>query len=137
MRPLVVKLLFHFTCRLLLQLSTELVASLNVRPVFASNELLSVLASLCQTPDAVFALRRSGKRRGERPHLTGGPLERTKHSCTGSSHQLERLNPDSLVANHSGLFMPLTQPPRESHRAPEIATDQQAAFALRPQSLSA
>jgi hypothetical protein len=39
------------------------VASLNVRPVFASNELLSVLASLCQTPNAVFALRRLGKRR--------------------------------------------------------------------------
>jgi hypothetical protein len=60
MRPLVVKLLFRLKHRLLLQLSIELVASLNVRLVFASNELLSVLASLCQTPDAVFALRRLG-----------------------------------------------------------------------------
>ena len=55
MRPLVVKLLFHFTCRILLQLSIELVTSLNVRPVFASNEHLSVLASFCQTPNVVFA----------------------------------------------------------------------------------
>ena len=84
-----VKPLFHFTCRLLLQLSIELAASLNVRPVFASNELLSVLACLCQTPDAVFALRRFGKRRGERPHLTGGSPRETKQSCTGSSHQLD------------------------------------------------
>ena len=28
--------------------------SLNVKPAFASNELLSVLASLCQTPNAIF-----------------------------------------------------------------------------------
>ena len=48
MRPLVVKLLFHFTCWLLLQLSIELAASLNVRRVFASNELLSVLALLAR-----------------------------------------------------------------------------------------
>jgi len=40
----------------------ELAASLNVRLVFASNELLSVLASLCQTPDSVFAQGRFGKR---------------------------------------------------------------------------
>jgi hypothetical protein len=64
MRPPVVKLLFRFTRWLLLWSSIELVASLNVRPVFASNELLSVLAAVCQTPDAVFALRRLGKRRG-------------------------------------------------------------------------
>jgi len=44
---------------------------------------------LCQTPNAVFALRRSGKRRGERPHLTGGLLKMTKQHCTGSSHQLD------------------------------------------------
>ena len=50
MRPLVVKLLFDFTCWLLLQLSIELAASLNVRPVFASNELLSVLASFARHP---------------------------------------------------------------------------------------
>ena len=68
MRPLVVKLLFRLRHPLLLQPSIELAASLNVRPLFASNELLSVLASLCQTPDAVFAHRRFGKRRGERPH---------------------------------------------------------------------
>ena len=44
MRPLVVKLLYHFTCRSLLQLSIELAATLIVRPVFTSNELLSMLA---------------------------------------------------------------------------------------------
>ncbi len=49
MRPLVVKLLFRLKHGLLLQSSIELVASCYVRPVFASNELLSVLASLCQT----------------------------------------------------------------------------------------
>jgi len=63
MRPLVVKLLFYLRHGLLLQSPIELVASLNVSLSFASNELLSVLASLCQTPDAVFALRRFGKRR--------------------------------------------------------------------------
>ena len=50
MRPFAVKLLFHFTCRLLLQSSIELVASCYVRPVFASNELLSVLASFARHP---------------------------------------------------------------------------------------
>jgi hypothetical protein len=32
--------------------------------MIATKELLSVLASYCQIPDAVFVLRRSGKRRG-------------------------------------------------------------------------
>ena len=50
MRPLVVKLLFRLRHPLLLQLSIELAASLNVRPVFASNELLSVLASFARHP---------------------------------------------------------------------------------------
>ncbi len=50
MRPLVVKLLFRLKHPLLLQLSIELVASLNVRPLFASNELLSVLASFARHP---------------------------------------------------------------------------------------
>jgi len=50
MRPLVVKLLFRFTRWLLLQSSIELVASLNVRPVFASNELVSALASFARHP---------------------------------------------------------------------------------------
>jgi hypothetical protein len=68
MRPPVIKLLFRLKHPLLLQLSIELVASLNVRPVFASNELLSVLASLCQTPDAVFAQGRFGKPRGTNPN---------------------------------------------------------------------
>jgi hypothetical protein len=45
MRLLVVKLLFHLKHGLLLQSSIEQVASLNVRPVFASNDLLSVLFS--------------------------------------------------------------------------------------------
>ena len=54
-RPLVVKLLFRLRHPLLLQLSIELAASLNVRPVFASNELLSVLASFPQTPNDLFA----------------------------------------------------------------------------------
>jgi len=63
MRPPVVKLVFCFTRWLLLRSSIELAASLNVRPVFASNELLSVPASYCQIPDAFFALRRFGKRR--------------------------------------------------------------------------
>ncbi len=73
MRPLVVKLLFRLRHPLLLQLSIELVASLNVRPVFASNELLSVLSSLYQTPDAVFALRRSGRRRGSESNCISDP----------------------------------------------------------------
>jgi len=55
MRPLVVKLLFRLRHGLFLQLLIELAASLNVRLLSASNELLSVLASLCQTPNAVFA----------------------------------------------------------------------------------
>jgi len=55
MRPHLVKLLFHFTCRLLLQSLIELAASLNVRPVFASNDLLSMMASVHQTPNAVSA----------------------------------------------------------------------------------
>ena len=50
MRLFVVKLLFHLRHGLLLQLPIELVASLNVRPVFASNELLSVLASFARRP---------------------------------------------------------------------------------------
>jgi hypothetical protein len=62
MRPPSVKLLFRLRHRLFLQSSIELVASLNVRPLFASNELLSVLASFCQTPHALFAQRRFGKR---------------------------------------------------------------------------
>ena len=45
MRLLVVKLLFHLRHGLLLQSSIELVASLNVRPLFASKELPPVLAS--------------------------------------------------------------------------------------------
>ncbi|NIM58992.1 MAG: hypothetical protein GTO16_08635 [Candidatus Aminicenantes bacterium] len=60
MMPPVVKLVFCFTRWLLLQSSIELAASLNVRLLSASNELLSVLASLCQTPNAVFAWRRFG-----------------------------------------------------------------------------
>jgi hypothetical protein len=56
----------HFTRWLLLQSSIELAASLNVRLLSASNELLSVLASFRQTTDAVLALRRFGKRRGTR-----------------------------------------------------------------------
>jgi hypothetical protein len=43
MRLLVVKLPFRLTYPLLLQTSIELAASCYVRPVFASNELLSVL----------------------------------------------------------------------------------------------
>jgi len=39
---------FFFTRWLLLQLSIELAASLYVKPVFASNELLSVLASFAR-----------------------------------------------------------------------------------------
>ena len=66
MRPLVVKLLFDFTCWLLLQLSIELAASLNLRLLSASNELLSVLASFCQAPNVVFAQGGSGKSRGTR-----------------------------------------------------------------------
>jgi hypothetical protein len=50
MRPPLVKLLFHLRHGLLLQSSIEQVASLNVRPVFASNELLSVLASFTIHP---------------------------------------------------------------------------------------
>jgi hypothetical protein len=50
MRLLVVKLLFCFTRWLLLQSSIELAASLNVRPVFASNELLSVLVFFARHP---------------------------------------------------------------------------------------
>ncbi len=55
MRPLALKLLFRLRHGLFLQLLIELAASLNVRLLSASNELLSVLASLCQTPNAVFA----------------------------------------------------------------------------------
>jgi len=55
MRPPVVKLLFGLRHGLLLQSSIEQVASLNVRSVFASNELLSGVASFRQTPNAVFA----------------------------------------------------------------------------------
>ena len=50
MRPLVPKLLSRSRNPLLLQLSIELAASLNVRPLFASNELLSVLASFARHP---------------------------------------------------------------------------------------
>jgi hypothetical protein len=50
MRPLVVKLLFRFTYPLLLQLSIELAASLTVRLLVASNDLLSVLASFARHP---------------------------------------------------------------------------------------
>jgi hypothetical protein len=50
MRPFVVKLLFHLRHGLLLQSSIELVASLNVRLLSASNELLSVLASFAIHP---------------------------------------------------------------------------------------
>ena len=57
MRLLVVKLLFRLRHPLLLQLSIELAASLNVRLLFALNELLSVLASFRQTPNALFAQR--------------------------------------------------------------------------------
>jgi len=47
MRPPVVRVLFHLRQGLLLQFRIELAASLNVRPLSASNELLSVLASFC------------------------------------------------------------------------------------------
>ena len=49
-----------------------------MRLSFASNDLLSVLASFCQTPNAVFAQGRFRKRRDERPHLTVGSPKRTK-----------------------------------------------------------
>jgi len=65
MWPPVVKLFFRFTCRLLLQSSIELAASLNVRSVFASNELLSVLASFRQAPNALFAQGLFGRREPE------------------------------------------------------------------------
>ena len=68
MRPPVVKLLFRLKHPLLLQLSIELAASLKVRPVFASNELLSVLASFYQVPNAVFGQGRFGKPRGTNPN---------------------------------------------------------------------
>jgi len=84
MRPRVVKLLFHFTCRLLLQSSIELAASRYVRPLSALSDFLSMLVYFCQTPDAIFALRRFGKRRGEWPHLTGGSPERTKYYERGT-----------------------------------------------------
>ena len=48
MMPPIVKLLFRSRNRLLLQSSIELVASLNVRILSASNELLSVLASFAR-----------------------------------------------------------------------------------------
>ncbi len=83
MRPPVVKLRFRFTRWLLLQSLIELAASLNVRPVFASNELLSVLASFCQTPNALFAQRRFGKRRGTR---------RRNDSCYVFDGEHSRLN---------------------------------------------
>jgi F0F1-type ATP synthase beta subunit len=41
--------------REILEGGIELAASLNVRLLSASNELLSVLASFCQTPNALFA----------------------------------------------------------------------------------
>ena len=50
MRPFVVKLLFHLRHGLLLQSSIELAASLNVRLLSASDELLSVLTSLARDP---------------------------------------------------------------------------------------
>jgi len=50
MRPLVVKLLVSTTTRGLLRPSIELAASLTVRPVFTSDELLSVWASFAKHP---------------------------------------------------------------------------------------
>ena len=69
----------------------ELAASWDVRLLFASNDLLSVLVYFCQTPNAVFAHRRFGKRRGGRPHLTVGSSKEDQGIQTGSPHQLERL----------------------------------------------
>jgi hypothetical protein len=51
-----------------------------IREALICLRLTSIRAGLilCQTPNAVFAQRRFWKRRGERPHLTGGSLWETK-----------------------------------------------------------
>jgi len=51
MKSFVVKLLFHIRHGGLLQPSIELAAPLNVRPVFASDDLLSMLASFCKATE--------------------------------------------------------------------------------------
>ena len=68
MRLLVVKLLFHLRHGLLLQSSIEQVGSLNVRPVFASNDLLSVLTSFAKQlmPYSPKGDSGKGKSKGER-----------------------------------------------------------------------
>ena len=108
---------------LLLQSSIELAASLNVRLSFASNDLLSVLVSFCQTPNAVFAQGRFRKRRGERPHLTVGSPKRTKdyeraaHTSSTSHHSRVRLfSHDTLGSLHAFNSAPSGMTPSSRYR---------------------
>ena len=102
MRPPVVKLLFRLRRGLLLQSPIELMASLNVRLLSASNELLSALASFARHP-MLYSPKGDSGSAGE---PEGGTIPSKNQKCKWS------------ILLRSGFLIL----PRITHTAPRCAT---------------